>query len=78
MISFSRPATAGLQRKFQYEPSRELVEALRPEYQERLDANFRHPDSFQFNGYSLAEFKAVYIGSVGSERDSRVHLLSVG
>ena len=59
---FQQARHAGLQKKFQYEPSRELVEALRPEYQERLDANFRHPDSFQLNTYSLAEFKAVYIG----------------
>ena len=59
---FQQARHAGLQKKFQYEPSRELVEALRPEYQERLDANFRHPDSFQLNTYSLVEFKAVYIG----------------
>jgi hypothetical protein len=26
-----------------------------------LEMNFRHPDSFQLNGYSLAEFKAVYV-----------------
>lgn len=59
---FQQARPAGLQRKFQYEPSSELIEALRPEYQERLDINFRHPDSFQLNGYTLAEFKAVYVG----------------
>jgi hypothetical protein len=59
---FQQARPAGLQKKFQYEPSIELIEALRPEYQERLDSNFRHPDSFQLNGYSLAEFKAVYVG----------------
>ncbi|MDG7001096.1 MAG: hypothetical protein JRN15_18535, partial [Nitrososphaerota archaeon] len=60
-ISTQQARPAGLQKKFHYEPSDELIEALRPEYQERLDANFRHPDSFQLNGYSLAEFKAVYV-----------------
>ena len=59
---FQQARPAGLQKKFQYQPSVELIEALRPEYQVRLDSNFRHPDSFQLNGYSLAEFKAVYIG----------------
>ncbi len=59
---FQQARPAGLHKKFQYEPSIELIEALRPEYQERLDSNFRHPDSFQLNGYSLAEFKAVYVG----------------
>jgi hypothetical protein len=59
---FQQARPAGLQKKFCYEPSSELIEALRPEYQERLDTNFRHPDSFQLNGYSLAEFKAVYVG----------------
>jgi hypothetical protein len=58
---FQQARPAGLQKKFQYEPSIELIEALRPEYRERLDSNFRHPDSFQLNGYSLAEFKAVYV-----------------
>lgn len=60
LFQLARPA--GLQKKFQYEPSGQLIEALRPEYQGRLDTNFRHPDSFQLNGYSLAEFKAVYVG----------------
>jgi hypothetical protein len=59
---FQQARPAGLQKKFHYEPSDELIDALRPEYQERLDTNFRHPDSFQLNGYSLAEFKAVYVG----------------
>uniref|UniRef100_E6PYM1 Uncharacterized protein n=1 Tax=mine drainage metagenome TaxID=410659 RepID=E6PYM1_9ZZZZ len=59
---FQQARPAGLQKKFHYEPSDELIEALRSEYQERLDTNFRHPDSFQLNGYSLAEFKAVYVG----------------
>jgi hypothetical protein len=34
---------------------------LRPKYQARLDENFRHPDSFHLNGYSLGEFKSFYI-----------------
>ena len=59
---FQEARPAGLQKKFHYEPSTELIEALRSEYEERLDANFRHPDSFQLNGYSLANFKAVYVG----------------
>lgn len=59
---FQQARPAGLQKKFHYEPSDDLIEALRPEYQERLDTNFRHPGSFQLNGYSLAEFKAVYVG----------------
>jgi hypothetical protein len=59
---FQQARPAGLQQKFHYAPSDELIEALRPEYQERLDTNFRHADSFQLNGYSLAEFKAVYVG----------------
>ena len=61
-ISSSKLARLAFKKKFHYEPSDELIEALRPEYQERLDTNFRHPDSFQLNGYSLAEFKAVYVG----------------
>jgi hypothetical protein len=51
----------GTAQKFSYEPSRELVEALRPKYQDRLDENFRHPDAFHLNGYSLGEFKSFYI-----------------
>ncbi|WP_433963503.1 hypothetical protein RBB76_01780 [Tunturiibacter psychrotolerans] len=51
----------GLARKFSYEPSRELIEALRPQYQARLDDNFRHRDDFQLNGYSLREFKELYV-----------------
>ena len=48
-------------KKFSYEPSMELIEALRPKYQVRLDENFRHPDVFQLNGYSLGEFKSFYV-----------------
>ncbi len=51
----------GTAQKFSYEPSRELVEALRPKYRGRLDENFRHPDAFRLNGYSLGEFKSFYI-----------------
>ena len=58
---FQQARSRGLQKKFQYEASPELIEALRPEYQERLDANFRHPDSFQLHSCSLAEFKTVYV-----------------
>ena len=58
---FQQARPHGLQKKFQYEASPELIEALRPEYQERLDSNFRHPDSIQLNSYSLAEFKSVYV-----------------
>jgi hypothetical protein len=59
---FQEARPAGLRRKFHYTPSPELIDALRPQYQERLDTNFRHPDSFQLNGYSLADFKALYVG----------------
>jgi hypothetical protein len=59
---FQEARPAGLRKKFHYTPSPELIEALRPQYRERLDTNFRHPDSFQLNGYSLAEFKALYVG----------------
>lgn len=48
-------------RKFRYEPSSALIDALRPKYQGRLDDNFRRPGSFQLSGYSLGEFKAFYI-----------------
>jgi hypothetical protein len=58
---FNEARRGSLQKKFRYEPSLSLIQALRPEYQERLDANFRHPEIFQLNGYSLAEFKAVYV-----------------
>ena len=58
---FQQARPRGLQKKFHYKASPELIEALRPEYQERLDSNFRHPDSFQLNNYSLSEFKAVYV-----------------
>jgi hypothetical protein len=51
----------GLARKFSYEPSPELIEALRPQYRARLDDNFRHHDDFQLNGYSLREFKELYV-----------------
>jgi hypothetical protein len=51
----------GKAKKFSYEPSREVVEALRPKYQDRLDENFRHPDAFQLNGYTLGEFKLFYV-----------------
>ncbi len=51
----------GLARKFFYEPSPELIEALRPQYQARLHDNFRHHDDFQLNGYSLREFKELYV-----------------
>jgi len=51
----------GTDKKFQYEPSNALIDSLRPKYQERLDENFRRPDSFQLSGYSLGEFKAFYI-----------------
>jgi hypothetical protein len=44
-----------------WKQSRDLIEALRPKYHDRLDENFRHPDSFQLNGYSLGEFKSFYI-----------------
>jgi len=51
----------GTAKKFSYEPSRELIEALRPRYRDSLDENFRHPDAFRLNGYSLGEFKSFYI-----------------
>jgi hypothetical protein len=51
----------GAAKKFSYEPSRGLIEALRPKYRDRLDENFRHPDAFRLNGYSLGEFKSFYI-----------------
>lgn len=51
----------GTAKKFSYEPSQGLLEALRPKYRERLDENFRHSDAFRLNGYSLGEFKSFYI-----------------
>jgi hypothetical protein len=51
----------GTAKKFSYEPSPELVDSLRPKYQDRLDENFRHPDAFSLSGYSLGEFKSFYI-----------------
>jgi hypothetical protein len=51
----------GTAKKFRYEPSWELIEALRPQYEARLDDNFRRPDTFQLHGYSLGEFKSFYI-----------------
>ena len=51
----------GTAKKFVYEPSGELIEALRPKYVKRLDDNFRRPEAFQLNGYSLGEFKSFYI-----------------
>ena len=51
----------GKANKFSYNPREELIEALWPKYQERLDENFRRPESFQLNGYSLGEFKKFYI-----------------
>jgi hypothetical protein len=57
---FQTARPGGLQRKFRYKPSPKLIEELRPDYVERLDANFRHPDTFQLSGYSLREFKEFY------------------
>jgi hypothetical protein len=58
---FQAARPAGLQRKFRYDPPSDLIEELRPDYVERLDENFRHPDTFQLNNYSLREFKEFYI-----------------
>jgi hypothetical protein len=55
----ARPS--GKHGKFVYQPSSEVIEALRPEYQDRLDQNFRHPDSIQLNGYALSDFKSFYV-----------------
>jgi hypothetical protein len=54
-----RPVPA--EKKFSYEPSRELIEALRPKFQMRLDRRFRHPESFELEGYTLREFKSFYV-----------------
>ena len=55
----ARPGgTAG---KFSYEPSRVLIESLRPKYQDRLDENFRRANDFQLNGYSLGQFRSFYV-----------------
>jgi len=51
----------GTAKKFSYDPSRQLIEALRPKYQDRLDEHFRHPNAFHLNGYRLGEFKSFYI-----------------
>jgi hypothetical protein len=61
MNSSSGHAQKGQSGKFDYESSAELIKALQPEYQDRLDQSFRHPDSIQLNGYSLREFKSFYI-----------------
>jgi hypothetical protein len=58
---FGASRQKGLARKFTYEPSQDLIEALRPKYQARLDDNFRHRDDFQLNGYSLRELKELYV-----------------
>ncbi len=58
---FQEARPQGTAHKFRYEPSPELIEALRPKYQDRLDENFRHPETFRLNGYSLGEFKSFYI-----------------
>jgi hypothetical protein len=52
----------GLARKFAYEPSRELLEAVRPHFQQRLDDSFRHSGDFELDGYTLDEFKLLYVG----------------
>jgi hypothetical protein len=51
----------GTAKKFAYELSSALIDSLRPKYRDRLDENFRRPDSFQLSGYSLGEFKAFYV-----------------
>jgi hypothetical protein len=58
---YNQARPGGTAKKFRYEPSNALIDSLRPKYQERLDENFRRPDSFQLSGYSLGEFKAFYI-----------------
>ena len=59
LLNQARPGrTAG---KFSYEPSRALIESLRPKYKDRLDDNFRRANDFQLHGYSLGEFKSFYI-----------------
>ena len=50
-----------LDKKFSYEAPRNLIDALRPQYVQRLDDNFRHPSAFVLNGYRLGEFKQVYV-----------------
>jgi hypothetical protein len=57
----SRTRTRGLGRKFEYQPPPDLISAVRPHFQRRLDDNFRHPESFQLGGYSLGEFKDFYV-----------------
>jgi hypothetical protein len=59
LLHEARPG--GTAKKFSYEPTRALVEALRPIYQNRLEGNFRHPDGFQLSGHSLGEFKSFYV-----------------
>jgi hypothetical protein len=58
---FNSARGRGLNRKFRYEPTAALIEELRPDYVARLETNFRHPDEFKLNGYSLHEFKEFYI-----------------
>jgi hypothetical protein len=58
---FNETRGSGSSRRLQYEPQPALIEELRPDYVERLDSNFRHPDDFQLNGYSLREYKEFYI-----------------
>ena len=52
----------GLGRKFDYEPSPELIEVVRPHFRQRLDDTFRHSGSFEVDGYTLDEFKSLYLG----------------
>jgi hypothetical protein len=58
---WSESRTGGSAKKFTYKPSVEIVDALRPKYQSRLDDNFRQAGEFQLNGYTLGQFKSFYI-----------------
>jgi hypothetical protein len=47
--------------KLKYEPSSALIEALRPQYTERLVRLFRHSETLDLGGYSLRDFKSFYV-----------------
>lgn len=47
--------------KFMYNESPELVAALMPEYQNRVNSILRRADSIDLGGYSMEEFKLFYI-----------------
>jgi hypothetical protein len=52
----------GLGKNFEYEPSSELIEIVRPHFEFRVQHKFRHPDNLLLGGYTSGDFRIFYTG----------------